>query len=144
MRQFLSYLPPNVHEPSPVVQCDEPEVLPPARAARLRDIVPGNRRQTYRVREVLELIVDAGSFFEIGTTQYGASQVTGLARLGGRSVGVMANDNCVFGGAMTADGADKVSLRIPPLICGFFVATALRVFLLPPPPPRRKGIPPFV
>ena len=56
----------------------------------------------------------------------------------------MANDNCVFGGAMTADGADKVSLRIPPLICGFFVAMALRVFLLPPPPPpAEKGYPPL-
>jgi acetyl-CoA carboxylase carboxyltransferase component len=52
-------------------------------------------------------VLDRDSFFELAPL-YGRSQVTGLARLGGRPVGVLANDGFHDGGAMTADGARKI------------------------------------
>jgi acetyl-CoA carboxylase carboxyltransferase component len=73
----------------------------------LLEIVPRDRRRAYDVRRMLELIVDDGSLFEM-TRYYGPSQVTGLARIDGRPVGVWANDNRYYAGAMSADGAQKV------------------------------------
>jgi acetyl-CoA carboxylase carboxyltransferase component len=70
-------------------------------------VIPRNRRQAYKIRFVLDLVVDRGSFFEM-TQQYGPSQVTGFARVKGHPVGVLANDCYRAGGAMTAEGAQKV------------------------------------
>jgi acetyl-CoA carboxylase carboxyltransferase component len=81
---------------------------PPARAEEeLLAIVPRERRRAYKVRRVIELVADRGSFFELGPL-FGRSQVTGLARVRGRSVGVIANDCHHQGGCMTADGAQKI------------------------------------
>ena len=104
IRAFLSYLPSSIDALPPVAACDDP----PSRAEEeLLSIVPRERRRAYKVRRVIEHVVDRGSFFELGAG-HGRSQVTGLARLAGRPVGVLAND-CVFdGGAMTAQGARKV------------------------------------
>ena len=55
---------------------------------------------------MLEMVVDLGSFFEIGR-YFGRSQVTGLARIGGRPIGVLANDPMHYGGAMGAKEARK-------------------------------------
>ena len=59
------------------------------------------------IRRIIEAVVDRGSFFELAPL-YGQSQVTGLARLNGHPVGIMANDPMWFAGAMTADAAQKV------------------------------------
>jgi acetyl-CoA carboxylase carboxyltransferase component len=104
IRRFLSYLPTNVWQRPPVVSCDDD---PQRSEEELLAIVPRDRRVAYDVRRLVELIVDDGSFFEL-TRYYGPSQVTGLARLGGRPVGIWANDNRHFAGAMSADGAEKV------------------------------------
>lgn len=104
IRRFLSYLPTNVWQRAPVVDGgDDPQRT----EEELLEIVPRDRRRVYDVRRMLELIVDAGSFFEM-TRYYGPSQVTGLARLGGVPVGVWANDNRYYAGSMSADGAQKV------------------------------------
>ena len=104
MRRFLGYLPSHVGE------------LPPRRASadpatraeeELLAIVPRNRRRVYDMRRLVRLVVDADSWFEL-TALFGRSQITGLARLDGTPVGVLANDPYHFGGAMTADGAQKV------------------------------------
>jgi acetyl-CoA carboxylase carboxyltransferase component len=103
-RQFLSYLPSNRSEPAPVVDCGDPR---DRCDERLIEIVPRERRRAYRMRRILESVFDQGSFFEM-TPLYGRSQITGLARLAGRSVGVFANDPFHDGGSMTAEGARKV------------------------------------
>ena len=59
------------------------------------------------MRRLLELVVDAGSLFEL-QTGHGRSQITALARLAGHPVGILANDCHRDGGAMTAEGAHKV------------------------------------
>ena len=104
IRAFLSYLPASVYEPPPVGECRDPR---DREELVLLSIIPRERRKAYKVRRALELIVDHGSFFEMSAL-YGRSQVTGLARLGGHPVGVLANDCYHDGGAMTADGARKV------------------------------------
>jgi acetyl-CoA carboxylase carboxyltransferase component len=103
-RRFLSYLPPNVWEPAPILDTGDP---PGREEEELLGLIPRDRRRAYKVRRVIELVVDEGSFFEL-SAGFGRSQVTGLARVNGRSVGVLANDCHRDGGAMTAAGARKV------------------------------------
>jgi len=104
IRRFLSYLPPNAWELPPRGPRDDP---PERRDESLLGIVPRERRRAYKMRRVVEAIVDRGSFFEL-QPGYGRTQITGLARLSGRPVGVLANDPMHYGGSMTADGARKV------------------------------------
>jgi len=103
-RKFLSYLPANVWELPPHHPIDDP----PGRAEEaLLEIIPRNRRRAYKIRRVIEFVVDTGSFFEM-TAGYGRSQVTGFARVAGHTVGILANDCHRDGGAMTATGARKI------------------------------------
>jgi acetyl-CoA carboxylase carboxyltransferase component len=103
VRSFLSYLPRNVLELPPRGDAgDDPE----RRDEGLLGIVPRDRRKVYKVRRLVEAVVDTGSFFEL-TAGYGRSQVVGLARLDGWPVGVWANDPTFYGGSMTAEGAQK-------------------------------------
>ncbi len=103
--RFLSYLPPSVYELPPVAPSDDPV---DRREESLIDAIPRSRRQAFKVRLIIESVVDAGSFFETGRYQ-GRSLVTGLARLGGFPVGVMANDPYFFGGGVSAGAADKMT-----------------------------------
>jgi acetyl-CoA carboxylase carboxyltransferase component len=104
IRRFLSYLPSNVWELAPVAPCDDPA---DRAEPELLAILPRNPRQAYKVRRIVEGVVDRGSFFELAAL-YGRSQVVGLARLRGQPVGVLANDCMQQGGAMTAAGARKL------------------------------------
>jgi acetyl-CoA carboxylase carboxyltransferase component len=104
IRRFLSYLPTNVWEAAPRSPCDDD---PERCEAELLEIVPRERRKTYRMRRVVEHVLDRGSFFELGRG-HGRSQITGLARLAGQPVGVLANDPMFYAGSMTADAAQKV------------------------------------
>jgi acetyl-CoA carboxylase carboxyltransferase component len=104
IRRFLSYMPNSVYEMPPVREAADP---PDRREDELLDIIPKNKRLTYKVRRILELVLDQESFFEIGP-KFGRSVVTGLARLQGYPVGVMANDPRFFGGAIDADASDKM------------------------------------
>ncbi|MEM9255287.1 MAG: carboxyl transferase domain-containing protein [Pseudomonadota bacterium] len=103
IRQFLSFLPPNVDTLAPVTSTDDPA---DRSEEALLDIVPRERRRAFDMRRILKYVVDAESFFEMGAS-YGRSQIVGLARLNGQPIGVWAN-NCKFlAGSMTADGAQK-------------------------------------
>jgi len=104
IRAFLSYLPSNVWELPSVTDCDDPA---DRREDVLLSIIPRERRHAYKIRRLIEAVVDRGSFFELAPL-YGRSQVTGFARLSGHPVGVLANDAFHAGGAMTADSARKV------------------------------------
>jgi len=101
---FLSYLPTNVWEFPPF----EPSTDDPDRKDdKLSAIVPKDRRKPFNMRKILKSVVDQGSYFEM-TRSFGPGQITALARLNGRPVGVFANDCMFYAGAMTADGAQKV------------------------------------
>ena len=108
IRQFLSYLPTNVWETAPVhAGQDDPK----RQEDELLKIIPRNRRRAYSMRRLIECIVDQGSFFEIAPL-YGPSQITGLARLNGQPVGILANDPQWYAGSMTAHGAQKVKRHV--------------------------------
>lgn len=102
-RRFLSYLPGSVYERTPRVQStDDPERM----EEELLSAVPRDSKKVFNIREVVEMIVDKDSFFEMGK-DFGRGQVVGLARMDGQPVGVLANNNKVYAGAMTAEAAQK-------------------------------------
>jgi acetyl-CoA carboxylase carboxyltransferase component len=100
-RQFLSYLPSSVHDVPP-----RAEPIAAADQEPLIKAIPKTRRQAYRMRPIIERLVDAGSFFEIAPN-FGRSMITGLARIDGWPIAVMASDPYHYGGAWTADSCQK-------------------------------------
>jgi methylmalonyl-CoA decarboxylase subunit alpha len=103
VRAFLSYLPSSVAEVPPRAAPAAPAVA----AEKLRTVVPESRRQPFDVRQILGAALDAGSFFEIAP-RYGPSRVTGLGRVDGFPVGVMANNPRRAGGATDVAAGEKV------------------------------------
>ena len=104
IRRFLSYMPQSVWELTPRTPGEDAR---DRREQELLAIIPRDRRKLYDMRRLLALVLDRDSLFEIGAG-YGRGQITGLARLAGQAVGVLANDCRYLAGAMTADGAQKV------------------------------------
>ncbi|PCH60846.1 MAG: methylmalonyl-CoA carboxyltransferase [SAR86 cluster bacterium] len=102
--RFLSYLPQNVWQMPPRIECKDPV---DRQEQSLLSVIPRERRQMYQVREIIEAITDKQSFFEI-SPHYGPSLVTGLARLNGYAVGIMANDTHHHGGAVNGAAAEKM------------------------------------
>ncbi len=74
----------------------------------LREIVPEQRKRAYKVRKVLDGLCDDGSVLEL-RDGFGAGMVTALARIEGKSLGIVANDPSHLGGAIDADAADKAA-----------------------------------
>jgi len=100
---LLSYLPSNNVEEPPVM-----ETVSSPSSAELNDIVPSEPDKTYDVRDVIAHIVDVNSFFEIHEN-YAQNAVVGLARLNGRSVGVVANQAIFLAGCLDINSSDKIS-----------------------------------
>ena len=106
VRRFLSYLPSSVYETPPVLA--EAGDSRSRREEELFHLIPRKRTTTFNMRRAIELMADVGSFFEIGGL-WGTDQIVGLARFNGHPVGVIASDSQhVNGGALTADGCDKL------------------------------------
>jgi acetyl-CoA carboxylase carboxyltransferase component len=104
-RRFLSYLPSSVHALAAEVPCtDDPERADDI----LMDVIPRNRRHVYKMRPIIEAIVDRSTFFEIGQ-EFGRAIIVGLARLQGHSVLMLASDPYHYGGAWTADTCQKIT-----------------------------------
>ena len=104
-RRFLSYLPSSSFGLPPRAACDDPA---DRREDFLIEAVPRNRRKVYKIRPIVEAVVDRGSFHEIGR-KFGRSLVTGLARLDGWPVAVAASDPYVYAGGWTAQAAQKLT-----------------------------------
>jgi acetyl-CoA carboxylase carboxyltransferase component len=105
VRQFLSYLPSSVDElPPRGVTTDDPQ----RRDEGLLSAIPRERRKVYKVRTIIDAVVDRDSWFELGRYN-GRSAVTGLARLDGRPVAVLANDPYFYAGGWTASASEKVT-----------------------------------
>lgn len=113
-RRWLSYMPNSVYELPPVITSTDPIER---HEEELISIIPRDRRKIYNPRQILNLVFDKGSVFEV-TPKFGRSSVTCLARLHGHPVGVMANDPRFFGGGMNRPAAEKVETFID--ICDTF------------------------
>src|SRR6202795_3810729 len=97
-RRFLSFLPSSVFELPPTLASDDDS----ERAEEsLMKAVPRNRRQVYKMRPIIDAVVDKGSFFEMGAN-FGRSIIAGFARLEGRAVLLLAGDPLHYGGSLAA------------------------------------------
>ncbi len=104
IKTFLSYLPSHQNEAPPVVP------VPAGSGDAQKDILkllPESRTQVYDVRKILRATVDNDSYFEL-KARFGKAGVTALARLGGKTVGLIANNPLYKGGALDADACDKI------------------------------------
>jgi acetyl/propionyl-CoA carboxylase alpha subunit/acetyl-CoA carboxylase carboxyltransferase component len=75
---------------------------------QLRRSIPENRLRVYDIRQLLETLADAGSVLEL-RAKFGTTMITALIRIEGRSMGVIANNPKVLGGAIDSDGSDKAA-----------------------------------
>jgi acetyl-CoA carboxylase carboxyltransferase component len=109
IRRVLSYLP-NCGQSKlpPVVAVSDPI----ARVSEeLRTIIPRRKERMYDARAIVATVFDAGSWFEIGAL-WGRTAIVGLARLGGRPVGVISLNCEVNAGALDAGGSQKITRHL--------------------------------
>lgn len=108
LRTVLSYLPNHGLELPPVIKSED-------RVERdcqnLRTIIPRKKERMYNPRAIIETVVDAGSWFEIGAL-WGTTAITGLARLDGRPVGIISLNCEVNAGALDAAGSQKLTRHL--------------------------------
>jgi methylmalonyl-CoA decarboxylase subunit alpha len=105
VKTFLAYLPSHHNEAPP-----QRPVSAGSGAAmqRIVDVLPSVRTQVYDMRRIVRAVVDADSFFEL-KARFGKVAVTGLARLDGRTVGIIANNPLFKGGALDTDACEKIT-----------------------------------
>jgi acetyl-CoA carboxylase carboxyltransferase component len=104
IKRFLSYLPSHHMEAPP----DAP--VPAGSGAdmdKVMSILPESRTQVYDMKKIIRSVVDKDTMFEM-KPRFGKSAVTALARLGGKSVGIVANNPLHRGGALDADACRKI------------------------------------
>jgi acetyl-CoA carboxylase carboxyltransferase component len=109
-KQYLGFFQSaNAPPASSALGAAQPAISPAWRCAdqsQLRDAIPENRLRTYDVRSVMHTLADEGSVLEL-RAGFGKGIVTALARIAGRTVGILANNNQHLGGAIDAEAADK-------------------------------------
>jgi len=104
-RELLSYLPSHNRELPPIVENGDD---PNRRENELLEIVPFNMKKAFDMRRIISLIVDNARLFEI-KQQWATNLITGFARLGGQTAGIIANNPQSLGGSLTLDAADKMA-----------------------------------
>jgi acetyl-CoA carboxylase carboxyltransferase component len=105
IRKLLSFLPQNNMEDPPFAPSNDD---PLRMEARLDALVPDDPSKPYDMKDVIRLIVDNGEFFEIHE-HYAPNVVVGFARLGGHSVGIIANQPAVLAGVLDIDASEKAA-----------------------------------
>jgi acetyl-CoA carboxylase carboxyltransferase component len=105
VRELLSFLPQNNMEDAPFSPTtDDPLRSDPS----LDEIIPDNPNKPYDMKQVIEKIVDDGYFFEI-QPDYAANIVVGYARMGGHTVGIVANQPMVLAGVLDIHASEKAA-----------------------------------
>lgn len=102
LKQLLSYMPQNCEDKAPQL----PYQIGEEYREELHNIIPESPNQPYDMREVIALITDEGSFFEI-QEQYAENIVVGFARLAGRSIGIVANQPASLAGVLDVNASKK-------------------------------------
>ncbi|THY38551.1 ClpP/crotonase [Aureobasidium pullulans] len=105
LRTVLSYLPNCGTMLPPVIQSSDPT---DRKSEVLRSIIPRAKNRMYNARKIISEVVDQGSFFEIGPL-WGRTAIVGLARLGGKPVGIVSLNCEVNAGALDALGSQKIA-----------------------------------
>ncbi len=102
LKTLMSYIPQNCEEKAPML----PYQLGDESREQLKNIVPDNANQPYDMREVIEGLVDEGSFFEVHKN-FAENIVVGFARLAGRSIGIVANNPSSLAGVLDVHSSTK-------------------------------------
>jgi propionyl-CoA carboxylase beta chain len=105
IRELLSYLPSNNLDDPPVVETSDPVDREDDALDRL---VPASPNQPYDMLDLIHAVVDDGAFLEVHR-HYAKNIVVGFARLGGRSVGIVANQPAVLAGTLDIDASVKAA-----------------------------------
>ncbi|MBL8125693.1 MAG: acyl-CoA carboxylase subunit beta [Blastocatellia bacterium] len=104
-RELLSFVPSNNMENPPFVATSDPT---DRKDTKLNSIVPESSNQPYDIREIINTVVDEGYFFEV-QEHYAPNIVIGFARLGGYSVGIVANQPAFLAGVLDIDASVKAA-----------------------------------
>lgn len=102
LRKLISYIPQNCEETAPIY----PYTPGDEKRAKLNDIIPDNPNQPYDIREVVDLVTDEESFFEVHKN-FAENIVVGFARIGGRSIGVVGNQPASLAGVLDINASIK-------------------------------------
>jgi acetyl-CoA carboxylase carboxyltransferase component len=105
IRKLLSYLPANNIEDPPLVDSGDDPFRP---IPDLADLMPEQPNKPYDIRDVIGRVFDSGEYFEVQPL-YAQNIITCFARLGGRSVGIIANQPKVMAGVLDIDASDKAA-----------------------------------
>jgi len=105
VKKFLSYMPSHQNEAPPVMPVPDGS---DDGGKTILDLFPESPTKVYDVRKIIQAFVDKDSFFEI-KARYGRSMCTALARIDGKSVGLIANNPQFKGGAMDAQACTKAT-----------------------------------
>ena len=100
-KQYLALMPRNCSRSPTKV-----EPLTPVAGPSVRDLIPEEQNKLFDIKKLINALVDADSFLEI-KTRFAKEVVTGLARLGGEVIGIVANNSRHKGGVLFPDSADK-------------------------------------
>lgn len=103
VRALIEYLPSNNREDPPKLESQDP---PDRRDDRLLTVVPANPNKPYDMKDVLRMVVDNGSIFEVHA-EFAPNIICGFARMGGRVVGLVANQPAVLAGVLDIDSSRK-------------------------------------
>ncbi|MFO7941870.1 MAG: carboxyl transferase domain-containing protein [Bacillota bacterium] len=107
LRWLLGLLPGNNRQEPPRVA----ELPPAADAEDLVDIMPEMPNKGYNVEDIIERLVDEGSFLQIHP-EFASNAVVGLARLEGRTIGIVANQPRFLAGCLDIDSSDKIARHV--------------------------------
>lgn len=105
IKKLLSYIPQNCEEEAPSIPYEKPES---ESRPKLNDIIPDNPNQPYDMREVIDGVIDEGTFFEVHKN-FAENMVVGFARLAGKSIGVVANQPAFLAGVLDINSSAKAA-----------------------------------
>ncbi len=105
IKDYLSYFPQNCEQPPPIAETADPV---DRMDEELLDVLPASNRQPYDMYDVIRRIVDDGVYFDM-KPRFARTIITCLARMGGRPVGIVANQPKHLGGILENDSADKAA-----------------------------------
>lgn len=106
IREYLSFFPCNCEEKPPRKEFSgDPRALI---SEKILDIVPENPRQAYSMHRLVKMVVDEGYFFKI-KPQWAKNIITGLGRVGGYPIGIIANNPMVYAGGIDINASDKAT-----------------------------------
>ena len=105
IKQFLSYMPQSIYELTERRDSEDPI---DRKEEELLSIIPKDRQKSYEMRDIVTMVSDKDSFFEM-TKFFGRGIITGFSRINGFCVGILANDSNFYAGSMSADGARKTT-----------------------------------